>query len=53
MWVIVSGWFVECGFVLGLVKDFSYEEKIHILFAQRLESGPGEFYPFIWTADLR
>jgi hypothetical protein len=28
-----------------LVKDFSYEEEIHMLFAQRLESGPRNFIP--------
>jgi hypothetical protein len=28
-----------------LVKGFSYEEKIHMLFAQRLESGPRNFIP--------
>jgi len=36
-----------------LVIDFSYEEEIHMLFAQRLEKRAEDFYPFIWTADLR
>jgi hypothetical protein len=31
--------------VFRLVKDFSYEEEIHMLFAQRLESGPRNFIP--------
>ena len=28
-----------------LVKDFSLEEEIHMLFAQRIESGPQNFVP--------
>jgi hypothetical protein len=46
----LQGWrFSPCK---RLVKDFSLEEEIHLLFAQRLERAE-EFYPFIWTADLR
>jgi hypothetical protein len=30
---------------IRLVEDFSYEEEIHMLFAQRLESGPRNFIP--------
>jgi hypothetical protein len=39
----LQGWrFSPCK---RLVKDFSLEEEIHILFAQRLESGPRNFIP--------
>ena len=39
----LQGWrFSPCK---RLVKDFSYEEEIHMLFAQRLESGPRNLIP--------
>ena len=39
----LQGWrFSPCK---RLVEDFSYEEEIHILFAQRIESGPRNFIP--------
>jgi hypothetical protein len=52
--VLKRSWVTPALLIVRLVKDFSYEEEIHLLFAQRLDRERAEeFYPFIWTADLR